>query len=299
MKTILKDGTILNSHDLPDHISTKISEHHNFFEYKLLNQLKKINAFGDGDIIEIGANVGNHVVYYKTQLNNSDRTIVAFEPLEANYSILEKNIVDNKLSNVDVRKYGLGPKTEKATFYVNETNFGNSSLLKQKESSKKTTVQIKEVVSELEPLMSKSSFAKIDIEGAEKYIFDSLIKTFAKPEFAFLIEINRYEYDSVDEYIAQFEKIRKAGFKLICMPDENNFLWSSRKADKDIYDKEKLVKNYFAYFVRNIRNAYDASKTKAEREKLTEEYQKISNQFHVALFRKLFWSQIFVFFKRS
>lgn len=296
MKTILKDGTILNSHDLPDYIAKEIKKHNNFYEFKLLNKLKEMNVFGDGDIIEIGANIGNHVVFYKMRAGIEGK-IYAFEPLKNNYEILEKNIKDNNLQNVDIKKYGLGDKNESATFFVNETNFGNSSLIMQKYSSKKVDVEIREVTDELKILMNSSSFAKIDIEGAEKFIFDKLINAFKKDNFRFLIELNMYEYSTLDEYMKQFKKIREAGFKLIFMPDSANFLWSSWKSDVDTFSEKKISKNYCLYQIKLLRNEYDASSSSDERNEILKAYKKMAKKIFVPFNLRMFWSKIYLLFR--
>lgn len=295
MKTILKDGTIINSHELPDFISTEIMKNKNFFEHKLLNKLKKLNAFGSGDIIEIGANIGNHVIYYKTQLKGS-RKIFAFEPLADNYEILEKNVVENKMTGVEIKKYGLGKKDEIKEFFVNENNFGNSSLILQSGSTRKVSVGIKDVSRELKPLMNSSSFAKIDIEGAEKFMFDELIASLKKKDFCFLIELNVSEYSTLDEYIGLFKKIKAEGFKLMHMPDAQNFLWSSRSKDKDIFSVKKITWNYFSPKVKKLRDEYDASSNKFERKLILAQYSKICNQVSVPLLSKIIWSKFYIFF---
>lgn len=297
MKTTLKNGITLYSHDLPDYISKKIVKYKNFYEYELLSSLKNINAFGSGDIIEIGANIGNHVIFYKTQLSD-DRKVFAFEPLEDNYKILEKNIDENKIKNVEIMKFGLGKESGFLSFYVNEKNFGNSSLIQQNKSTRETKVEIRNVSESLKKIVKNASFAKVDIEGAEKYIFDDLIKIFSKDDFTFLIELNHYEYDSLELYMAQFEKIRKSGFKLILMPDNTNFLWTTKKLSNDIFPEvEKSIINfYWLTQVRKLRDKFDAELSKEKRELLKNEYKIIAKKINIPIFSKLIWSKFYMLF---
>ena len=60
-----------------------------FFEYNELERLGKIIGTGK-DILDIGANIGNHTLYFGKILKS--HSIHAFEPVKDFYNILDKNV---------------------------------------------------------------------------------------------------------------------------------------------------------------------------------------------------------------
>ena len=70
--------------------------------------MKEIN--GEGDILDIGANIGIMTYHLSTQFK--DRKIVAVEPMLDNLKVLKRIINKYKLSNVTVKDIALGNKQE-------------------------------------------------------------------------------------------------------------------------------------------------------------------------------------------
>lgn len=73
-------------------IQNKIFLERDYFE---LRDLEKIKKYVRGHVLDIGANIGNHTLYFIRECRAE--FVSAFEPIEGTYNILKKNIVINKL----------------------------------------------------------------------------------------------------------------------------------------------------------------------------------------------------------
>jgi FkbM family methyltransferase len=72
--------------------------------FLFLNEIK-----GDGDILDVGANIG--IMTYHLSKNFPNKTIYAIEPMPDNLKVLKKIINYYQLKNVKVLPYALGEKT--------------------------------------------------------------------------------------------------------------------------------------------------------------------------------------------
>jgi FkbM family methyltransferase len=110
-------------------------------------------------IIDCGANIGLSVIYLKH--HHPDAEILAFEPDDKNFKLLEKNVRSFKLENVQIKKEAVWIENTTIQF----ANEGSMSSRIDAESSG-GTVDVKAV--RLKDFIDRPvDFLKIDIEGAE------------------------------------------------------------------------------------------------------------------------------------
>lgn len=81
------------AHDDPDHLALVIRTNRTFYELDVLMKSHQIYLPGTA-IIDVGANIGNHSVYFGAVLG---APVYAFEPYEPNLELLEMNIAANGL----------------------------------------------------------------------------------------------------------------------------------------------------------------------------------------------------------
>ena len=86
--TDLKDGAILYTHS--DHIGRKIQQTRDSYERDLLNELSR-RMKKSGTFLDIGANIGNHSVYFARYLADK---VISIEPNGNNFALLERNAAD-------------------------------------------------------------------------------------------------------------------------------------------------------------------------------------------------------------
>ncbi len=81
------------AHPDPDHLGRMIRGNRTFYELDVLMKCRELYLPGSA-IIDVGANIGNHAVFFGAIL---DAPVYAFEPHRPNYDLLEMNILANGL----------------------------------------------------------------------------------------------------------------------------------------------------------------------------------------------------------
>ena len=127
-------------------------------------------------ILDIGGNVGITSIYLASIFPNA--TIYTFEPLLANYKILQKNT--EQYGNIKVFNIGLGSKNGSFKVFLSDDseNFGGVSFYTKVEGNKTESYteckvrNINDVIQELN--ISSIDLMKIDTEGSEYDILSCL-----------------------------------------------------------------------------------------------------------------------------
>ncbi|MEO6536134.1 MAG: FkbM family methyltransferase [Candidatus Paceibacterota bacterium] len=119
-------------------------------------------------ILDCGANIGLATVYLKQKYPNAH--VTCFEPDDATFAALEKNIVTAGLSGVELVHAGLGDKEETRTFFSEGADGGRVAT----SDDTKNETNITEVkLIPLSPYLNEPiDFLKIDIEGSEAEVLE-------------------------------------------------------------------------------------------------------------------------------
>lgn len=152
---------------------------------------------GEYCFIDIGANQGLYTLV--AAKNNHCNKILAFEPVEYSYQILEENIkLNNTKSKVTLEKKAIFKKTEKIHMTLDLDHTGISSIKKYSGQNDGTLVEVDAIGhQELDEIFSKLTeheiVVKIDVEGSEEIILGELLKTsiWGRVKYIFL-EINNF-----------------------------------------------------------------------------------------------------------
>jgi len=116
-----------------------------------------------GVCLDIGANIGNHSVYFSKLFSK----VRSFEPNPQSFKLLQINTENYK--NISVSNFGLSNQRCLARFFTSKSNIGGSSL--HGESGDEIRVQL-EVIDELDFDNQNISFIKIDVEGNELQVLE-------------------------------------------------------------------------------------------------------------------------------
>ena len=127
---------------IEEYIQNQIFISDNYYERIELDYLFRVfdggklkNKVANGIVLDIGANIGNHTLYFANEVGA--KKIYAFEPFRANYDILRKNIQINQLENrvctfdcglgnkVGWYKCGTVEKSNMGGIYIEGNEFGN------------------------------------------------------------------------------------------------------------------------------------------------------------------------------
>ena len=142
----------------------------------ILNKILKANM----NVFDIGANIGYYVLI-ENQILKSTGKILAIEPNKENVELLKRNIMLNKIEKkrIYIEESGVSNKSVKQTFYL--AKHSNLHTFHPKGSAKKflsgNTINVKTVtISELSKKYFKPDLIRLDVEGHEVEILQSLIK---------------------------------------------------------------------------------------------------------------------------
>ncbi len=152
-----------------DYISHQINLH-GLYEKEELILLEKFLVSKNVNLkkymcLDIGANIGNHSIYFANLFNK----VVAFEPNFRTADLLALNVAH--LNNVKVIRSGASIRNSKTFMFETPINIGGSTIIKNKEllpsGSKLHTIKLKSIDSFK---FNKVLLIKIDTEGHELYV---------------------------------------------------------------------------------------------------------------------------------
>lgn len=196
-------GILFNIQDL--------NEFHSLFEDIFI---KEVYAFNTNNkkpcIIDVGANIGISVLYFKFVHPNAK--IFAFEPLAANYAVLEKNVRENGFTDVTLFNYGLGDSSisgEKiygrghvATFDTDIIEFHKN---RTNDFSEVTTVELRKASESIRDF-GKIDLLKLDVEGSEDAILEDVDEMISSIDnFAVEYHFNRKDDRKLGNFISRLE----------------------------------------------------------------------------------------------
>ncbi|MCL1786311.1 MAG: FkbM family methyltransferase [Alphaproteobacteria bacterium] len=145
-----------------DCIQREVVDTGRFVDQDILEELRQYIP-KNATILDIGANVGNHTLFFAFNAGGGAARIHSFEPVPETYRMLAKNVEINGLEKiVTTHNVGLGDKESAADIMLcHPRNIGNAILTEGAGSLK-----IKRL-DDIDLGKDKIDFVKIDVEGFE------------------------------------------------------------------------------------------------------------------------------------
>lgn len=181
-----------------------------------------IDTIGDGEVLfDIGANVGVYTLYAAI---NRKVQVRAFEPLAANYFLINRNIEENNLSDVATAYcLALNDQDMISSLHVQNTGFGsaissfddpvdhNGEHFSAKFLQGMVGMSLDSFIAKFEPPFP--NHIKIDVDGIEYKIIQGAVKTLADPRLKSMsVELDAARPDYTDAIVAAIEA---GGLKLV------------------------------------------------------------------------------------
>lgn len=199
-----------------DYIGNEISAN-GFFEYEELECVKNffnkigINTF-EGIFLDIGANIGNHSIYFSKYFTE----VHSFEVSEQTRRLLQINA--SYFKNIYVHNYGLGDFDGFVDLRENPTNSGGTSIVK-----KNTTGGFE--VRRLDNInfnYKKISLIKMDVEGYEMNVINGGMNLFLKHRPIILYELHSADFKNGKPEINSW--LQKNNYDIYVKPYESKFI---------------------------------------------------------------------------
>jgi len=247
LKWLVNPKKIVNVHGdsimyLDDKDSLLLSLRTNY-EPKHTRFMKSIIKEGD-IVVDIGANIGYYTILLSKLVGNNGK-VFAFEPDPKNFSVLEKNILVNKLNNVVLEHKALSNKTGEINLFFSEINSGDSRtysplkvndyklklMTNENENRKSVRVSSIRLDNYFKKIKIKPKFIKIDVQGFEPAVFEGMQDILKEQDVIFTTEfwpdgIKSARYNP----ILFLESLKKMGFNIYDLDehmeiiDLNNYL---------------------------------------------------------------------------
>lgn len=155
--------------------------HGQFYEKCVLDRLSDLA--GHGTYVDVGANVGNHLVFMGK--SHPNRRLVGFEPNPRAFELLEINIALNELSKTTrLLPFALGETDSRATMATSEHNLGAARI------DNGSTIDIQVKVGDDLLAGEDIDIIKIDTEGFEMFVLSGLRKTIARCRPILFVEVD-------------------------------------------------------------------------------------------------------------
>ncbi|MBQ0908387.1 FkbM family methyltransferase [Flavobacterium sp. F-328] len=181
----------LNELKFPIHLRKNTSDILTFHQIFTFKEYGMNLGFVPKFIVDAGANIGLSAVFFANKF--PDATIVAVEPEKSNFEMLLKNT--NKYKNIFCVKKAISNQSD-LSFDVVDKGFGNWGFVTQV----KNNGQLEKVVHQVDSLtideilvyykLECLDLLKIDIEGAEKNLFESNYENWLPKTKCIIIELH-------------------------------------------------------------------------------------------------------------
>lgn len=226
-----------------DYVFETIKKDCDFYEKGILEKWTPYLKESKG-ILDIGANLGNHTLYWATEMPQCK--IYSFEPYLPTFTLLKENIELNNLENVTAYNKGVGKKKTFAhVTHVDEKNMGATTLeYSADDSDGIEIIDIDSLVRENE-IEGIIDFVKIDTEGFEVDVLRGMESVLHLMHPDIWVEVG------ADTCIEVLDILERLGYCAVDMESANIlFLSKERHFQTDPLDKSKVIQKMLYYYQR-------------------------------------------------
>jgi FkbM family methyltransferase len=170
---------------------------------------KEFDPTDNSVVIDVGAFVGTFSL--KTSVKNKTVKVIAIEPSERNFALLEKNVRINCLRNILPVKYAVSDFDGESILYISTKDPSLDSIERKvsKDSVLVPVYKLDTLVNELDVDPNKVSIIKIDAEGSEMKILKGAKQLLRSGNTKFIIAAEHTPNE--DKVVSSF--LGKIGFK--------------------------------------------------------------------------------------
>ena len=170
----------------------------------------QLKGFSPTRIIDIGANVGASAIYFHSQYPNARLT--CFEPSVKNFHYLTQNLKD--IHHITLNFFGLSDTTKSVTLYQGKSQCLQNSIFASAEvSASGEQIQLKDAFDEVKDIIEDQTVIKIDTEGCELAILNSIKPFFNQLQVIYLEFHSEKDRIRIDNLLNQTHGLWNANVK--------------------------------------------------------------------------------------
>ncbi len=176
-----------------------------FFDAEGLEKLRRLVPSPAPHIVEVGANIGNHVVWYAQHLNAAK--VYPVEPNPAALKLLDENMALNGLNGqIDRRGMGFGAGVRSGRFAIRTDDADNlgATRLVPDDAGDIDVRRLDDLFGD-----TRADIIKIDVEGMEVDVLDGAAELIARERPVIWIEVMRPNMLDVAQ-----DWCRRAGYRI-------------------------------------------------------------------------------------
>jgi len=181
-----------------------------------------------GTLIDIGANVGTSVIYFRNKLG-ADTRFYAVEPVTDNFNLLKANCAINGFSDIEAFRLAISDVLGEADLEINPANMATCKIAGSDdenlvfEKDETSYVGDKVTLMPLDTFISENKIATdspvlfwIDVEGHEPEVFKCGKETFKNTDSVVFCEFNPKLYKHNGRYEEFLSDIKACFGKFLC-----------------------------------------------------------------------------------
>jgi FkbM family methyltransferase len=187
---------------------------------QLVKRLIKKNDF----VIDVGANFGYYATLF-AKLVGPEGNVIAFEPTNNYFKLLNENISLNNFKNIEIVKMGLSNIRQDLEISIDDSSATIHQPFKIYVKSKETIslITLDDFVSDRG--LSNIDFIKIDVDGHDPFVLEGAIKTIQKFNPIVIMEVSHLHYVEAGITAWDFyEKLQRWGFIIYYESDMEEIL---------------------------------------------------------------------------
>lgn len=202
-----------------------------------------------GTIVDIGANVGTSVIYFRNKLG-ADTEFYAVEPVTDNFNLLKANCAINGFSDINAFRYGISDAIGEASLEINPANMATCKIAGSDSDNLVFEKDESSYVGDTVPLITLDAFVSqnginkdapvlfwIDVEGHEPEVFKGAKETFKDTDSVVFCEFNPKLYMHNGSYDAFLDDIKSCFGKFLCYEQSEQGKYEFR----DISELDKVA----------------------------------------------------------
>lgn len=126
-------------------------------------------------VFDVGANIG-YLTFLAASRCGENGSVISFEPGTDSCNLMEKSLKLNSYQNVEILNKGVAEKTKKGKLFLSPTSSVDNQILKGVENRDSVDIEIISLDDFILERNIQPDFIKIDVQGAEYFVFDGMKK---------------------------------------------------------------------------------------------------------------------------